>query len=101
LIKESWLSEGLLAEGRLGGLLGRGWTSFSIWLGRLPPGIENFDKLMICKNCNSFLVPGVNCRVRTHASRVVITCLDCGSIRRVPFVRERKSKLNKRVGEKS
>jgi ribonuclease P protein subunit RPR2 len=38
------------------------------------------DKLMICKNCNSFLVPGVNCRVRTHASRVVITCLDCGSI---------------------
>jgi ribonuclease P protein subunit RPR2 len=53
------------------------------------------DKLDACKNCNSFLVPGINCRVRTHASRVVITCLECGSVRRVPFIRERKGKLNK------
>lgn len=53
------------------------------------------DKLMVCKRCNSFLVPGVNCRVRTHALRVVITCLECGSVRRIPFVKERKGKLNK------
>ncbi|MFQ5800938.1 MAG: ribonuclease P protein component 4 [Candidatus Hydrothermarchaeales archaeon] len=53
------------------------------------------DKLMVCKRCNSFLVPGVNCRVRTHALRAVITCLECGSVRRIPFVKERKGKLNK------
>jgi ribonuclease P protein subunit RPR2 len=53
------------------------------------------DKLELCKKCNSLLVPGVNCRVRTHALRVVITCLECGSVRRVPFVREKKGKLNK------
>jgi ribonuclease P protein subunit RPR2 len=59
------------------------------------------DKILICKNCNSLLVPGVNSRVRTHASRVIITCLDCSHVRRVPFVREMKSKLNKRGEEKS
>jgi ribonuclease P protein subunit RPR2 len=53
------------------------------------------DKLEACKNCNSFLVPGINCRIRTHATRVVISCLECGHIRRVPFTRERKGKLNK------
>ena len=53
------------------------------------------DKLVVCKNCSSFLVPGVNCRVRTHALRVVITCLECGHVKRVPFIRERKGKLNK------
>jgi ribonuclease P protein subunit RPR2 len=57
------------------------------------------DKLEICKRCNSFLVPGANCRVRTHAMRVVITCLECGlecgAVRRIPFVKERKDKLNK------
>ncbi len=53
------------------------------------------DKLKLCKKCNSFLVPGVNCRVRTHEKRVVVTCLECGHVRRIPFIMERKSKLNK------
>ena len=53
------------------------------------------DKLSICRDCNAFLVPGVNCRVRTHARRVVVTCLDCGGVRRVPVTRERRGKLNK------
>lgn len=52
------------------------------------------DKLMLCRRCSSFLVPGVNCRVRTHEGRVVITCLECGALRRIPFTRERKDKLN-------
>ncbi len=58
---------------------------------RLTPG----DKLSVCRNCNALLVPGVNCRVRTHARRVVVTCLDCGGVRRVPVTRERRGKLNK------
>lgn len=53
------------------------------------------DKLCICRDCNAFLVPGVNCRVRTHARRVVVSCLDCGGVRRVPVTRERRGKLNK------
>ncbi|NIQ13609.1 MAG: ribonuclease P [Candidatus Dadabacteria bacterium] len=62
---------------------------------RYNVGLTKKDKLDACKNCNSFLVPGINCRVRTHAARVVITCLECGHVRRVPFTRERKGKLNK------
>ncbi len=59
------------------------------------------DKTLLCRRCNSLLVPGASSRVRTHDTRVVITCLECGSVRRVPFSRERKGKLNKRAGEKS
>jgi ribonuclease P protein subunit RPR2 len=58
------------------------------------------DKLEICKKCNSFLVPGESCRVRTHKLRVVITCLECGSVRRIPFIRER-DKLNKTLKRKN
>lgn len=42
-------------------------------------------KRRICKKCSKFLVPGDNCRVRTHKKRVTITCLECGSIVRIPF----------------
>ena len=40
----------------------------------------------VCKNCNSFLVHGDNCRVRVRQKRephVVITCLKCGSQTRI------------------
>ncbi len=55
------------------------------------------QKLRICKGCGSFLVPGVNCRVRTRSeagTTVLITCLDCGTKKRYPTVRERRSKQN-------
>ncbi|MEE8403568.1 MAG: hypothetical protein V3R93_07430 [Candidatus Hydrothermarchaeaceae archaeon] len=42
-------------------------------------------KRRICKKCGRFLVAGDNCRVRTHKSRVLITCLECGNVVRVPF----------------
>jgi ribonuclease P protein subunit RPR2 len=35
----------------------------------------------VCKNCNSMLVHGYNCRVRIQQKRephVVVTCLNCG-----------------------
>ena len=53
------------------------------------------QKLRICKGCGGFLVPGVNCRVRTRSesgTTVLITCLDCGTKKRYPTVRERLSK---------
>jgi len=53
------------------------------------------QKLRICKGCGGLLVPGANCRVRTrpeHGTTVLITCLDCGTKKRYPTVRERLSK---------
>ncbi|CAF30477.1 ribonuclease P protein component 4 [Methanococcus maripaludis] len=45
-------------------------------------------KRRICKNCGSFLIYGKNARVRTKAKNyphVVITCLECNSITRIPI----------------
>jgi ribonuclease P protein subunit RPR2 len=43
---------------------------------------------MICRHCKSFIYPGVNCRVRVQQKRephMVITCLVCGKITRIPL----------------
>jgi len=48
-----------------------------------------------CKNCNSLLVYGENCRVRVRQKReshVVITCLSCGCQVRIPL-RKRKERV--------
>jgi ribonuclease P protein subunit RPR2 len=42
-------------------------------------------KRRVCKKCGKFLVPGDNCRVRTHKSRITITCLECEATVRIPF----------------
>ena len=45
-------------------------------------------KRLVCKHCKSFILPGVNCRVRIQSRRephVVMTCLDCGRHSRVPL----------------
>ena len=34
-------------------------------------------KRKYCKHCYSYLVPGKNCRVRMHKSRVIYTCFTC------------------------
>lgn len=41
-----------------------------------------------CKECNSRLIPGINCRVRITGGKKTITCLGCGNIKRIPFTRE-------------
>jgi len=48
----------------------------------------------VCRHCKSFILPGVNCRVRVKQRRephVVITCLNCGKQMRIPL-RKRKEK---------
>lgn len=45
----------------------------------------------ICRRCKSFILPGVNCRVRIRQRReshVVITCLNCGKQMRIPLREE-------------
>jgi ribonuclease P protein subunit RPR2 len=51
-------------------------------------------KRRICKNCNTLLVPGDNCRVRIKQKRephLVITCLTCGYQTRI-LLRKKKEK---------
>lgn len=53
-------------------------------------------KRRICKNCNSLLVPGYNCRVRINQKRephVVVTCLNCGQQKRILLKQKRGLKL--------
>ncbi len=38
-----------------------------------------------CRKCFSFWRPGVSCRVRINSGMVIITCLRCGHIRRLPY----------------
>ena len=60
-------------------------------------------KRRYCKRCHSFLVPGVNARVRLRQKRmphVVIKCLKCGHIMRYPYLREQKEKRRKRLEER-
>ena len=50
----------------------------------------------VCRHCKSFILPGVNSRVRIQQRRephVVITCLECGKHMRIPL-RKRKVKQN-------
>jgi ribonuclease P protein subunit RPR2 len=44
---------------------------------RIPSDLKRW----LCKKCSSFLVPGLNARVRTKG-KVVITCLTCGRVSR-------------------
>lgn len=40
-----------------------------------------------CKKCSAFLTPGKNASVRMRAKRIVITCLECKSVKRFPMKR--------------
>ncbi|WP_455279429.1 ribonuclease P protein component 4 [[Eubacterium] cellulosolvens] len=49
-------------------------------------------KMYFCKECNSFLVPGANLRIRNRRDgkgKVIMTCLKCGMIKRYPMTREK------------
>ena len=41
-------------------------------------------KKKFCKNCHSYLVPGVNARVRIHKHRVIYYCFNCKHYMRQP-----------------
>ncbi|UCC58834.1 MAG: ribonuclease P [Candidatus Bathyarchaeum sp.] len=43
---------------------------------------------LICRHCKSFILPGVNCRIRIQQRRephMVITCMNCGQHSRFPL----------------
>jgi len=49
----------------------------------------------ICRHCKSFILPGVNCRIRTQSRRephIVVTCLVCGKHSRIPLKSRKRGK---------
>lgn len=42
-------------------------------------------KRRFCKHCYHYLRPGANCRVRTRKGKVVISCLECKKVMRIPL----------------
>lgn len=44
----------------------------------------------ICPNCLVSLVPGHTGRVRLNDSRISVSCMRCGYVRRMPYIREKK-----------
>lgn len=54
--------------------------------------IPSHIKRRICKNCNHFLFPGKNLKVRTSKTMKTVnyTCLDCNNIMRFPYAKEKK-----------
>ena len=50
---------------------------------RIPTGL----KRSFCKKCFSYLKAGVSSTVRLNKKRVIITCKNCGAVKRIPYNR--------------
>jgi ribonuclease P protein subunit RPR2 len=50
------------------------------------------EQANFCRQCNAYLKPGVNCRVRLRRNKqaVVVTCLVCGRVSRHPYIKEKR-----------
>ncbi len=48
------------------------------------------EEFSFCKNCGIPAVVGINCRTRIGDGRVKVTCLRCGSVMRMPYIREQR-----------
>ena len=44
---------------------------------------------LYCRRCETMLFPGRNCRVRLSSGRIAVHCLDCGAVRRRPYLEPR------------
>ncbi len=51
-----------------------------------------------CRECLLPLLPGVNCTVRLTGGKVVSACPRCGTVRRMPYIREQKEARFERTG---
>lgn len=44
--------------------------------------IDKSKKFCFCKKCNSYLKKGVNSTIRIHHGRIILTCKECGFVKR-------------------
>ena len=47
--------------------------------------LPNYWRGRFCKNCNKFLKPGSNLRVRLSNNTISRKCLECGDLKKVPY----------------
>ncbi|MDP3640292.1 MAG: ribonuclease P protein component 4 [Nanoarchaeota archaeon] len=47
-------------------------------------------KRQFCKHCLAYLRPGANARIRTRQGKVVISCLGCKNILRIPMGKKKR-----------
>lgn len=48
-------------------------------------------KRKYCKKCFVFFIPNQTVRIRIGKGKITYTCLNCENIKRVPYVKEKKS----------
>ncbi|MBI1968677.1 ribonuclease P [Candidatus Woesearchaeota archaeon] len=49
-------------------------------------------KRKFCKHCFTYLRPGINARIRTRQGKVVISCLGCKKMMRIPIGKKEQKK---------
>ncbi len=49
-------------------------------------------KRRYCRACHAYLLPPATARVRVTRGHVIVTCLACGAIQRVPYRREQRAR---------
>ncbi len=54
-------------------------------------------KRRICKKCDKFLKPGENCKIRTKDGKLIIHCLECKNIFRMPYKPKKKTIKKQKV----
>ncbi|HLD41873.1 MAG TPA: ribonuclease P [archaeon] len=72
--------------------LSRRYVSLALKIGmRFNVRLPKEQKKAICKNCNSYLIPGKTSTVRASKKQraIVTTCRNCGSIKRHPYRKEK------------
>ena len=47
-------------------------------------------KRKFCKKCLTVFIPNKTVRIRTGKGKVTLTCLNCGHIKRIPYLKEKK-----------
>ncbi|MGQ0534749.1 MAG: ribonuclease P protein component 4 [Methanobacteriota archaeon] len=52
---------------------------------RYTVGFTRSQRLLVCRGCGAFLLPGRTVRVRLRAGRIVKTCAACGRVVRRPL----------------
>ncbi|MBZ2165971.1 ribonuclease P [Methanobacterium sp. VT] len=50
-----------------------------------------------CHSCYHFMKPGLNCQIRLSDSSVVIKCLECGNINKIPYMKEKKERRRRKI----
>ena len=50
-----------------------------------------------CHYCHQFMKPGLNCQIRLSDSSIVIKCLECGNINKIPYIKEKKERRRRKI----